>query len=72
MTVTGGLAWWNDFIVLACYNFIDQQEEVSLPPDCNCRPRDGNLTSRPPQCCYVSLRSGSVAKRCPRPSVLPQ
>lgn len=29
MAVTGGLAWWNDFIVLACYNLIDQQEEVS-------------------------------------------
>lgn len=28
MTVTGGLAWWNDFIVVACYNFIDRQEEV--------------------------------------------
>lgn len=28
MTVTGGLAWWNDFVVVACYNFIDQQEEV--------------------------------------------
>lgn len=28
MTVTGGLAWWNDFAVVACYNFIDQQEEV--------------------------------------------
>ncbi|KAM3873794.1 guanine nucleotide exchange factor subunit RIC1 [Diretmus argenteus] len=30
MTVTGGLAWWNDFVVLACYNFIDQQEELRL------------------------------------------
>ncbi|XP_051533840.1 guanine nucleotide exchange factor subunit RIC1-like isoform X3 [Myxocyprinus asiaticus] len=28
MTVTGGLAWWNDFIVVACYNFIDRQEEM--------------------------------------------
>lgn len=28
MTVTGGLTWWNDFVVVACYNFIDQQEEV--------------------------------------------
>lgn len=28
MTVTGGLAWWKDFIVVACYNFIDQQEEA--------------------------------------------
>lgn len=28
MTVTGGLAWWNDFVVVACYNFIDQQEQV--------------------------------------------
>ncbi|XP_072114089.1 guanine nucleotide exchange factor subunit RIC1 isoform X3 [Mobula birostris] len=30
MAVTGGLAWWNDFIVLACYNLIDQQEELRL------------------------------------------
>lgn len=28
MAVTGGLAWWNDFVVVACYNFIDQQEQV--------------------------------------------
>lgn len=28
MIVTGGLAWWNDFIVLACYNLNDHQEEV--------------------------------------------
>lgn len=28
MTVTGGLAWWNDFIVIACYNLSDHQEEV--------------------------------------------
>lgn len=28
MMVTGGLAWWNDFIVLACYNLNDHQEEV--------------------------------------------
>ncbi|XP_053096101.1 guanine nucleotide exchange factor subunit RIC1 isoform X2 [Pangasianodon hypophthalmus] len=30
MTVTGGLTWWNDFVVVACYNFIDQQEELRL------------------------------------------
>lgn len=30
MAVTGGLAWWNDFVVVACYNFIDQQEQVRL------------------------------------------
>ncbi|KAM9735806.1 LOW QUALITY PROTEIN: guanine nucleotide exchange factor subunit RIC1 [Menidia menidia] len=30
MTVTGGLAWWNDFIVVACYNFTDQQEQLRL------------------------------------------
>lgn len=30
MIVTGGLAWWNDFIVLACYNISDRQEEVSF------------------------------------------
>lgn len=28
MAVTGGLAWWNDFVVIACYNFIDRQEEA--------------------------------------------
>lgn len=30
MTVTGGLAWWNDFVVVACYNFNDQQEQLRL------------------------------------------
>ncbi|XP_041113573.1 guanine nucleotide exchange factor subunit RIC1-like [Polyodon spathula] len=30
MMVTGGLVWWNDFIVIACYNLIDQQEELRL------------------------------------------
>uniref|UniRef100_A0A8C7K8I1 Protein RIC1 homolog n=1 Tax=Oncorhynchus kisutch TaxID=8019 RepID=A0A8C7K8I1_ONCKI len=30
MTVTGGLAWWNDFVVVACYNFTDRQEELRL------------------------------------------
>nr|XP_006627063.1 PREDICTED: RAB6A-GEF complex partner protein 1 isoform X1 [Lepisosteus oculatus] len=30
MMVTGGLAWWKDFIVIACYNLIDQQEELRL------------------------------------------
>ncbi|KAF5894660.1 RAB6A-GEF complex partner protein 1 isoform X2, partial [Clarias magur] len=30
MTVTGGLTWWNNFVVVACYNFIDQQEELRL------------------------------------------
>ncbi|CAB1352090.1 unnamed protein product, partial [Coregonus sp. 'balchen'] len=30
MTVTGGLVWWNGFVVVACYNFIDQQEELRL------------------------------------------
>ncbi|XP_024155255.1 guanine nucleotide exchange factor subunit RIC1 isoform X3 [Oryzias melastigma] len=30
MTVTGGLAWWNDFVVVACYNFTDQQEQLRL------------------------------------------
>uniref|UniRef100_A0A672L810 Protein RIC1 homolog n=1 Tax=Sinocyclocheilus grahami TaxID=75366 RepID=A0A672L810_SINGR len=30
MTVTGGLTWWNDFVVVACYNFIDRQEELRL------------------------------------------
>uniref|UniRef100_A0A8D0HFF1 Protein RIC1 homolog n=1 Tax=Sphenodon punctatus TaxID=8508 RepID=A0A8D0HFF1_SPHPU len=30
MIVTGGLAWWNDFIVLACYNLSDRQEELRI------------------------------------------
>ncbi|XP_029301292.1 LOW QUALITY PROTEIN: guanine nucleotide exchange factor subunit RIC1 [Cottoperca gobio] len=30
MTVTGGLAWWKDFVVVACYNFTDQQEQLRL------------------------------------------
>ncbi|XP_042182477.1 guanine nucleotide exchange factor subunit RIC1-like isoform X2 [Oncorhynchus tshawytscha] len=30
MTVTGGLVWWNGFVVVACYNFIDRQEELRL------------------------------------------
>lgn len=30
MTVTGGLAWWKDFVVVACYNFTDHQEQVGL------------------------------------------
>ncbi|XP_063450564.1 guanine nucleotide exchange factor subunit RIC1 isoform X5 [Pan paniscus] len=30
MIVTGGLAWWNDFMVLACYNINDRQEELRV------------------------------------------
>ncbi|XP_072227347.1 guanine nucleotide exchange factor subunit RIC1 isoform X2 [Leuresthes tenuis] len=30
MMVTGGLAWWKDFVVVACYNFTDQQEQLRL------------------------------------------
>ncbi|XP_063311171.1 guanine nucleotide exchange factor subunit RIC1 isoform X2 [Pelobates fuscus] len=30
MMVTGGLGWWNDFIVLACYNINDHQEELRV------------------------------------------
>ncbi|XP_077201064.1 guanine nucleotide exchange factor subunit RIC1 isoform X2 [Paroedura picta] len=30
MTVTGGLVWWNDFIVTACYNLSDRQEELRV------------------------------------------
>ncbi|XP_053322022.1 guanine nucleotide exchange factor subunit RIC1 isoform X2 [Spea bombifrons] len=30
MMVTGGLAWWNNFIVLACYNISDHQEELRV------------------------------------------
>lgn len=36
MTVTGGLAWWTDFVVVACYNFTDQQEQVGgIQPLCH-------------------------------------
>uniref|UniRef100_A0A8C2DG13 Protein RIC1 homolog n=1 Tax=Cyprinus carpio TaxID=7962 RepID=A0A8C2DG13_CYPCA len=34
MTVTGGLTWWDDFVVVACYNFIDRQEETVLCSSC--------------------------------------
>ncbi|XP_006004695.1 guanine nucleotide exchange factor subunit RIC1 [Latimeria chalumnae] len=30
MVVTGGLAWWNEFIVLACFNVVDRQEELRV------------------------------------------
>lgn len=30
MIVTGGLAWWNDFMVLACYNLSGRQEELRI------------------------------------------
>ncbi|XP_053558531.1 guanine nucleotide exchange factor subunit RIC1 isoform X1 [Bombina bombina] len=30
MMVTGGLGWWNDFIVLASYNIHDHQEELRV------------------------------------------
>ncbi|XP_074850967.1 guanine nucleotide exchange factor subunit RIC1 isoform X1 [Carettochelys insculpta] len=30
MIITGGIAWWNDFIVLACYNLSDHQEELRI------------------------------------------
>ncbi|XP_075416009.1 guanine nucleotide exchange factor subunit RIC1 isoform X2 [Tenrec ecaudatus] len=30
MIVTGGLAWWNESIVLACYNISDRQEELRV------------------------------------------
>ena len=28
MVVTGGLTWWKDFICTACYNLVDQRDEV--------------------------------------------
>jgi len=28
MVVTGGVLWWNDFICVACYNIVDQRDEV--------------------------------------------
>ncbi|XP_071838357.1 guanine nucleotide exchange factor subunit RIC1-like isoform X2 [Apostichopus japonicus] len=32
MSVTGGLAWWRDFIVCACYNHYEHREEIRLYP----------------------------------------
>ncbi|XP_033103586.1 RAB6A-GEF complex partner protein 1-like [Anneissia japonica] len=32
MTVTGGLTWWRDFIVLACFNHYDEREEIRMYP----------------------------------------
>ena len=29
MVVTGGLAWWDDFVCTACYNLVDQRDEAS-------------------------------------------
>jgi hypothetical protein len=28
MMVTGGLTWWKDFICVACFNMLDQRDEV--------------------------------------------
>nr|XP_033781566.1 RAB6A-GEF complex partner protein 1 isoform X2 [Geotrypetes seraphini] len=30
MIVTGGLAWWNEFIILACYNLNDHHDELRV------------------------------------------
>ncbi|KAL4593639.1 RAB6A-GEF complex partner protein 1-like isoform X1, partial [Arapaima gigas] len=32
MAVTGGLAWWNDHVVVSCYNIPDRREEIRLYP----------------------------------------
>ncbi|XP_018602022.2 RAB6A-GEF complex partner protein 1-like isoform X1 [Scleropages formosus] len=32
MVVTGGLAWWNDYIIVACCNLTHHQEEIRLYP----------------------------------------
>ncbi|XP_071952667.1 guanine nucleotide exchange factor subunit RIC1-like [Antedon mediterranea] len=32
MTVTGGLTWWRDFIVLACFNHYDERDEIRMYP----------------------------------------
>ena len=29
MVVSGGLTWWRDFLCTACYNLLDQRDEVS-------------------------------------------
>ncbi len=28
MVVTGGITWWKDFICTACFNLLDQRDEV--------------------------------------------
>lgn len=30
MLVTGGLAWWKEFICVPCYNLLDQRDEIRL------------------------------------------
>ena len=32
MMVTGGLAWWKDFICAACFNLLDQRDEIRFYP----------------------------------------
>ncbi|KAK2191888.1 hypothetical protein NP493_43g02028 [Ridgeia piscesae] len=32
MMVTGGLTWWKDFICAACYNLLDQRDEIRFYP----------------------------------------
>ncbi|KAJ8040207.1 RAB6A-GEF complex partner protein 1 [Holothuria leucospilota] len=32
MSVTGGLAWWRDFIVCACYNHYEHRDEIRVYP----------------------------------------
>uniref|UniRef100_H2Y572 Protein RIC1 homolog n=1 Tax=Ciona savignyi TaxID=51511 RepID=H2Y572_CIOSA len=32
MVVTGGLTWWKDYIVVACYSFSDSQDEIRIYP----------------------------------------
>ncbi|ELT93270.1 hypothetical protein CAPTEDRAFT_227272 [Capitella teleta] len=32
MIVTGGLIWWKDFVCTACYNLLDQRDEIRFYP----------------------------------------
>ncbi|XP_078485416.1 guanine nucleotide exchange factor subunit RIC1 isoform X1 [Ciona intestinalis] len=32
MVVTGGLTWWKEFIVVACYSFSESQDEIRIYP----------------------------------------
>ena len=32
MVVTGGLTWWKDFVCTACYNLLDQRDEIRFYP----------------------------------------
>ena len=32
MVVTGGLTWWDGHIIVACYNLLENQDEIRIYP----------------------------------------